>query len=303
LLKALEARLLDQGARCFYFSLSGPELLPRLSLALGLASESTLGDIANTLRDGDGITWALVDEADGFIQTEKDAGYVTLNQMRSLSEEGLCVFVLAGFWSLYQHSVLDYQSPLKNFGETLEIGALEDDASMELVTQPMETLRLGYANPQLPKEIIEQTGQRANLLGITCHEIVSALPADQREITAAQVHSALHSEKVQNALKGWDAATDKPMANAIDRMVVNATVAGNQFTAADLRQRLQALDVLLDTAALDQSLERLTLGFVLGRAEDGSYFYRVPLFREFMLRDDVEQRLNAEVAAWKRSQD
>jgi hypothetical protein len=36
--------------------------------------------------------------------------------------------------------VLDYQSPLRNFGETLRVGALEADACRDLATRPMATM-------------------------------------------------------------------------------------------------------------------------------------------------------------------
>ncbi len=63
--------------------------------------------------------------------------------------------------------------------------------------------------------------------------------------------------------------------------------------------RLCALGVQIDSASLDCSLERLTLGFVLGRGQARDYFYRAPLFRENLMADDLEQRLAGEVECWR----
>lgn len=54
-------------------------------------------------------------------------------------------------------------------------------------------------------------------------------------------------------------------------------------------------------AAMGNTLDRLTLGFVLGSSDDGGYLYRVPLLREFLLEDDMGQRLQNEEAACRQA--
>ncbi len=48
---------------------------------------------------------------------------------------------------------------------------------------------------------------------------------------------------------------------------------------------------------MDHSLERLVIGFVLGKDETGTYFYRVPLFREMIMKEDFKTRLKEAVYA------
>lgn len=43
------------------------------------------------------------------------------------------------------------------------------------------------------------------------------------------------------------------------------------------------------------------VGFVLGRDKQGHYFYRVPLFRELILQDSPQAKLDVEIDSWKRS--
>jgi hypothetical protein len=114
----------------------------------------------------------LIDEADAFIRAEAERDYPTLHQFRNLSEEGRCFFIFAGFWNLYHAASGDYQPPIKNFGETLTIGALEEDAWHDPITQPMTALNIRYESDQLIEHIIDETGRRANLIAIICNDVL-----------------------------------------------------------------------------------------------------------------------------------
>ena len=133
LLKALERRYGERPqVRCFYLSLSNEVLIPRLASLLGLDTSTNLEGLVEFLESSkeaqDRHFLFLIDEADKFIAHERERDYPILNGLRRLSEQGRCFFILAGFWELYEHAVLDYHSPLKNFAETIQIGALEEDA-------------------------------------------------------------------------------------------------------------------------------------------------------------------------------
>jgi len=53
-------------------------------------------------------------------------------------------------------------------------------------------------------------------------------------------------------------------------------------------------EISVDAKKLERSLARLELAYVLGR-ENGKYVYRVPLFRDMVLRDDPEVQLRMEI--------
>lgn len=236
----------------------------------------------------------LIDEADKFIAHERALGYPILNGLRRLSEQGRCFFILAGFWELYEHAVLDYQSPLKNFAETIQIGALEEEACRQLATVPMHSMKLAYAAPALVDGIVKTTGQRANLIAICCHQILSDIKPDQRIVEAGDVHRALHSEKTLDALRGWDQMTLEDATNRLDRIAVYATISMETFSFEDLIRFLHERGVQVDTQQLDRSLKRLELAFVLGREGD-RYVYRVPLFKEMISKDEPAIRLEMEL--------
>ena len=206
LLKALERRFKEQGSvTCFYLSLSSEILIPRLLSLLKLPKEEGLEALVEYARGSKRQLVFLIDEADKFIRQEREQGYQILNMLRQMSEEGHCYFILAGFWELYQHAVLDYQSPLKNFAETIQIGALEEEACRQLATLPMQSLRLDYDHSGLIEHLLEKTGGRANLIAIVCHQIVEKLKPNKRMITKQAVNEAFYSDLTLNSLRGWGA--------------------------------------------------------------------------------------------------
>jgi sugar lactone lactonase YvrE len=235
LLKALERRYLEQpDITCRYLVLSSEVLVPRLASELGLSHDTELEQIAAHLAERKGRFIFLIDEADKFVRFERETDYQILDALRRMSEEGHCAFILAGFWELYEHAMLDYQSPLKNFAEIVQIGELETEACRQLATLPMQNMRLAYASPDLVDQLLEATGQRANLMAIACDQILEQLKADQRIIEADDVQRSLYSDKTFEALKGWDAMTDDKQACQLDRIVVYATVHKDRFDLAEL---------------------------------------------------------------------
>jgi len=238
----------------------------------------------------------LIDEADKFIEHETNNDYQVLNVFRRLSEEGRCSFILAGFWQLYQHAVLDYQSPIRNFGEIVRVGALENEACYQLATEPMKSMNLSFANESIIETLLESCGQRANLIAIACQHILVNMSAGQRIIEAGDVHNALYSQDIRDALTGW-VLGDSKFEKHYDKLVVfYATIAKDDFSSGELIQLLKDKDMTVYISELDRTLARLELAYILGKEQDsGRYRYRVPLFIEMMLRDDPEMRLEAEL--------
>ena len=305
LLKALERRYADTPQiQCHYLTLSNEVLVPRLATLLKLEKTSDPEALASQLderirQDGQHYIF-LIDEADRFIEHEKAQDYPILNVFRRLSEEGNCVFILAGFWQLYQHAVLDYQSPIRNFGELLSVGALEKPACIELVTEPMRSMNLLWDNQTLVEQLVEACGQRANLIAIACQHIVRNLPPQQRNITADDMYKALHSDEIRRALTGWVVGVSEEE-QTYERMVVYATIEQQDFSTAELLDMAQQQNLKLDTQQLEKTLSRLELAFILGRNE-GRWFYRVPLFVDYIKEDAPAAKLTTELSRLSNTQ-
>src|SRR5690606_13879114 len=207
---------------CHYVTLRDHQLAPRLALQFGLPAESSLEDVIEHIaRQEDGKRlFLLIDEADPFFRAEAANGYRQLSSLRALSEEGRCWFMLAGFWDLYATAVLDYQSPLRNFGEVLTIGALEPQACRDLATQPLKQMRLRFASDEVVERLVVATGQRANLVAIICQECLETLRPGERVISGQQLERVLTSQAVQDALAGWGRLSGDDRENRLDRCLV-----------------------------------------------------------------------------------
>ena len=296
LLKALERRYRDHPqVRCFYLVLNDPNAVGRLARALNLPATTTLDGVLEYLDGTQERYLCLIDEADAFVRAERQHEYATLARLRALSEEGRCHFILAGFWDLYEQAVLDYQSPVRNFGETITIGALEPDACRDLAEKPMASMNIRYRTYVLVDELVRKTGQRANLISIACNEIIKNLDLTERMIEAEDLRGALDSDAIERALAGWGQLGSSDEESRLDRIIVYATVEAGEFSQAGLLRDLAERRYSVSPDRVERALRRLELAFVLGR-EQGRYFYRVPLQRELILAQEPQEMLKQELA-------
>ena len=304
LLKAVQRRLQEHPSiACNYLSLRDHRLTPRLATQFGLPVETPLEAIIEHLQSQSQgrRLYLLIDEADLFFRDEARNGYPQLSALRALSEEGRCWFMLAGFWDLYAAALLDYQSPLRNFGDILAIGGLEPSACQALATEPLRRLRVGYANDALAERLIEASGRRANLVAILCQECLQALGPDERVIEERHLRQALESQPVQDALVGWGRLSTDEQACRLDRIAVYHTAQQGHTSLTALDALVQAHGATGQAQALRRSLARLQLAYVLRRDEthglhDARYVFTIPLLQrqfepqetELLLRQELE---------------
>jgi hypothetical protein len=283
---------------CHYLVLTSERLQPKLAQALGLPIKTDLETLLEELANVPNGQYRLllIDDADLFIRQEINNDYPIIREFRSLSEEGRCFFIFAGFWDLYEAALLDYHSPLKNFGESITIGALEAEACRELATEPMATLGIRYASDELVEQIVEATGQRANLIAIVCDEMLKNL--DKRVLNQEDVTQALHSQAVQGALVGWQRLSEDKQAARLDRIIVCATVEAGEFSLSDIMQVLDEHHYAYTAEQLTQSLARLELALIIQR-DKSRYRYCVPLFRKMLVEQDAKALLKLELKSVK----
>lgn len=299
LLKAVQRRLLEHPhIACHYISLRDHRLAPRLALQFGLPAETALEQVIEHIvaNQAGKRLFLLIDEADLFFRDESQHGYRQLSTLRALSEEGRCWFMLAGFWDLYATAVLDYQSPLRNFGEVLTIGGLEADACRELATVPLKHLRLGFASNALVDQVVEASGQRANLVAIICQECLDALKPGQRAIQREHLQQALSSPAVQDALAGWGRLSHDEAACRLDRIIVYHTARHGHTSLQTLVELFDSEQQSVDVDALNRALSRLVLAFVL-RRDQAEYRFAIPLFALQFEPAELQLFLRQEIGA------
>lgn len=298
LMKAIERRLRDHPQlACLYLVLRDHRLQPRLAALAGLALDSTLEDsVAELVRQQGGKRLLLlIDEADPFFRADAAQGYAQLSALRMLSEEGRCHFLLAGFWDLYAAAVLDYQSPLRNFGEAISVGGLEENACRELATIPLQVLNLRFESTELVERVVAQSGRRANLVAILCQECLEALQPGSSVVTAVEVEQALQSAAVLDALAGWGRLSGDEQASRLDRIVVYRVALAGQTGLADLLELLRGR-AAVEVEALRACFARLQLAYVL-RKQGSELAFAVPLFRRQFEATEIPLLLEQELQA------
>lgn len=218
-----------------------------------------------------------------------------LHTFRRLSEEKTCHFILAGFWYLYRSVSLDYQSPIRNFGELIPVEALEHEACRQLAEEPMKNLNIRYESQEMIERILEQTGCRANLVALTCNRMLRSLDMRKRELTPDMMEGAFDSDEMRVNLAGWVRLTADEEENRLDRIIVYATIEKNQtFTLSELFSILERLGCKASAEEIKNSLTRLVLAFILERKKE-TYTYRVPLLTRMILDQGVGELLKYEL--------
>jgi hypothetical protein len=303
LMKAIERRFAGHPhVHCHYVSLRDHRLGARLAAELGAAADTPIERLVAQLaaRAGERRLLLLIDESDLFLREEAQSGYAQLAALRSLSEEGRCHFMLAGFWDLYQATAIDYASPIRNFGEVISLGGLEHDACVALATEPLARLGIRFADPSLVERLVMACGHRANLVAILCQHGLEQLERGERELDEARVERAMHSDALLDALAGWARLSPDPAACTLDRVIVYRVAeqsgAGRPLTLPGLLDELAAAGVTVGAEALRSAFSRLQLAYVLRREGDG-YAFAVPLFALQFRAQEVQALLARELDA------
>ncbi|MCK5058632.1 MAG: hypothetical protein KAT34_18405 [Candidatus Aminicenantes bacterium] len=303
ILKAIYRRYKDDlSTECHYLVLDGPEIIGKLSKSLGFSENTNITKLLSNMGNLKKIRRRLflIDEADKFIAEEVRSGFTTLRQLRSLSEEGKCYFIMTGFWELYHAATFNYQSPLYNFGETLIVEALEHDACRQLATKPMAPLNIRYESDELIETLIHETGRRANLIALTCDNILTKLNMSERVIYFKNLDEALYSNAMNLYVSRWIRSTHDKESNRLDNIIVYATIERESFTLAELIGILETHNCRFGQEKITESLTRLEFSFIL-KKEQQSYSYRVPIFKKIILKLDPSFLLKNELMKSRQS--
>ncbi len=159
----------------------------------------------------------------------------------------------------------------------------------------MNHLNISYESDRLVKTILEETGRRANLIAVTCNEILKNLDMQERTISEKALETALYSEAMQTALAGWGNMSGKDeSANRLDRIIICAGIRMEEFTQKDILQLTDKYRLPYEPEAVRHSLARLELSFILEQNRM-KYSFRVPIFKKMILEQGPEEMLKGEL--------
>jgi hypothetical protein len=284
---------MNPNVNSYLFTLRDANLLSEMQEALGLDESHDMERIVSYLSKQKKRSVFLIDEADEFIEADANNDYKMTKAFRKLAQDGKATFVITGFWTLYYYVTQDYHAPLKNFGELIKLGGLEDEACRELMIEPMKRVGVSYDDEEIIPKLVQRCGNRANLIAITCHEALKVIEGSV--ITQADIEEVIRYSTLEDYLKGWQRISRNEEENTLDRAILFLTLKEERFRLSDVLEMLASVGLAsADENKVDESLDRLVIGYFLEK-DRGDYSYRVPLFREKLLYEDIETRLKREV--------
>jgi len=252
-----------------------------MAQSFGLEAGASLEGVYNYIYQSDKKMLLLIDEVDEFIEPEIKRDYETLKTLKNLAEEGKATFVFAGYWTLYQYVVADYQSPLYNFGELIVLEGLEKEACRELMIEPMQRIGLRHEEVNYLDEVIEVCGQRANLIATVCDEVLKE--HEGKIIQKTELKKAMQSSSVRDKLLGWDNM------DALDKIIIYLTIEKSAFEFDEVLSLLEEEGIEVEASVVKKSLDRLVIAYILKRDEE-VFSYRVPLMKESILKTNAKGR-------------
>ncbi|MCH9739822.1 MAG: AAA family ATPase [Epsilonproteobacteria bacterium] len=288
LLKALDREYKDREMLSYYITLDEEsDLVYHLSKALGVSRD--MDSVQEAIYRSEKTVIFLIDEVDKFLKLSENSEKFT-SIFRSLAQGDKAYFILAGYWELYKETLKD-KSPLRNFGNIITLGGLEEEACRELITKPMKSMGISYESPKIIENIIHKTGRRSNLVSVVCDRLVSTLK--EKRIT---------QEELESVLSGGFVEYISMPKEKLDRVIVYATITKESFYQEELYDVFDKFGLDVDSREIEESLFRLELSFVIVKV-DGKYRYRVPLFVDKVKEGtrDFEKVLLREVEEFKRS--
>jgi predicted AAA+ superfamily ATPase len=313
LLKAIQRQNIENpNINSFYLTLSDGNLERKILDELRLNDKNIKGKNINNLRELKIYLKEqkkpyifLIDEADSFVEDDRQNRYKLLKILGEMSEEGYVSFILAGFWQLYK-SNFEYQSPLLNFGDLIEIAELEQDACKKLIVKPMSVMQIKFNDHDLVEQIIYEMGQKAQLISLVCQELLTIIQTiddlkNKSIIDKEDVEMALDSKRIREELGKWieleEGQNRDEKGEYLRQIIVYAMLEYPEFTTEDVQKFLRNNGININLNKLEYSLELLVLSFFLKKEKD-KFNFRIPRQRELLREDNVNFKINENIISF-----
>lgn len=311
ILKAVERHYRKHNSvKCYYIILSGNiesaerDLVSDFANVLELDKNLSFDDLIYFLKQPRKFTYVfLIDEIDTFICHDRLNGYRVVRHFLNLSQTGKCFFIFAGFWELYTSTFLEALSPLKNFGEFIQIAGLEEGASYELSTIPLTWLGIEYEDKELPFQLINLVGRRANLITSMCHEVLQLIPSNVYKIEEKDIRRASNSSIINSKISmSWGRLVNNIIDAQLDRMIVYMCLKSEErLNNNDIRKALgKYKEYHYIFPQFERALKRLELAYIIKRhLDDNRYDFCVPLFAKQLREIPIDEIIELELLEFK----
>lgn len=245
----------------------------------------------------------LFDEADVFLERDRERGGAMAEELRALVQEGTCMVVLAGYGTLYQ-ATMSQSEVAYNLGKALVLGPLSAAAARELATAPMRRMGCDWETPELTEQALEAVGAYPHLIQETCSRLLLRLRGRRS--------ARINQEDVAEVLGGWKAESESNTLRDMLIESVEVNLSGpaqaaiwrlassvREFSPLDLAETLtQAGFTDLDDRQLQNITYALRISGTCQRKAD-RYRFAIPLLREAVADLQVDYRIGQLVERWR----
>lgn len=311
LLARIKKELEDMGAYSLFMDLESPtnpdhqSFLQRSEIEIGrllktdLNFENNIDTFCSVLKSKLSPNKKLVfilDEIDDLLSYDKEKDFPLIRSFRSLFQEGYCQFILSGF-EILQNMKRGIDSPFYNFCEEIPLGPLEKQFALDLITEPMANIGIGYDNPDDRELILEYTSNHPNLIQFFCKNLIEKLdenpdPVRRRIISYIDI-SELYDFQYENYVIDdfYMFYTDL---NMLEKLIVIILIEiypdESAFPIKFITQKLVENGIQLDEGLIHNTIRKLALRFILLDKGKGIYRFALPHFPG-MLRERVEPEM------------
>ncbi len=239
----------------------------------------------------------VFDEIDSVIVFDRKNDFALLEVFRVLANEGFTQFIVAGFAELFR-AKRELHSPLYNFGDIIQLGPLNEDAALTLVTEPMKSIGLNYKHPTSAKTILHYTSGHPSLTQYFCQRLVKAVEKrngkkDRRTILKKDIESVYDNEYkkfIINDIYMLRTTEIPPMQELIIVLLVEAFPDNKHSTFETIRERLKNVGVSLSDSQLTANLQELEIRYILVEEANGRYTFPLEMFPDILRnRFDLEE--------------
>jgi len=221
----------------------------------------------------------LLDEIDNLVIMQR-GDWELFRMLRASSNKGACQYIIAGFReAMHEQYLLD--SPFYNFAQEIRLNEFSRQQARELITIPMENLRVRFRNEEeVVSRIYEETAGHPNLIQYYCLILLRRLDqTGQREISPESLIDVYSDEGfTSHLLTSFMQNTENREKALIYGLLLSSEEAGGKgFGHEEIDAVLRKRGITLQQSALDEACNLLTLAGVIHR-KGREYTFTSPVF-------------------------
>jgi hypothetical protein len=225
----------------------------------------------------------LLDEVDNLVIMQR-GDWELFRMLRASANKGACQYIMAGFREAMKEQYL-LDSPFYNFGQEIRLSEFSRLQAHELITTPMENLRVHFKNKEeVVSRIYDETAGQPNLIQYYCLILLRQLDfTGQREIGLDNLFSVYDDEGFRahllNSFMQNTENREKALVYALLTAFPDEPNMG--FTHEAMDEALRKGGIMLPQDDIDESCNVLTLSGVILR-KGREFYFASPVFTKVL---------------------